>query len=92
MKDKIMNFRCIASLITINEEEVSWVVGDPRVNSQRISKNTLKFNAKAWWTTAQHRLCPINRDDVLSLVRTALIVGFMEGYKFEVAQFIAREI
>lgn len=85
-------FKRIANIIAINREETSWVVGGPRVNSQQITKNTLNFMAKAWWTLVRNTFCPTTRDNVLSPVYTAVIAELMAEYDFNVAQFIAREI
>ncbi|KAF3655536.1 hypothetical protein FXO37_15893 [Capsicum annuum] len=88
----MMHFWWITSLITINGEKVSWEVGGPGVNSQQVIKNTVNYEVKAWWTLARHRLCPTTGDNIVSLVCTILIAGFMEGYEFNIAQFITREI
>lgn len=85
MADKMMHFQWIASLIAINREKVSWVIGGPRVNFQQIAKNTLNFEAKIWWTIARHRLFHITGKNILSPFCIALIVGFMAGYEFNIA-------
>lgn len=45
----------------------------------------LNFEAKGWWTLAQHRLCPMIGDNVLCLICAALI----PGYQFDVGEFLA---
>lgn len=92
MPDKMMHIWWIVSLIAITGEEASWVVGGPRVKSYQIIKNTLNFKGKVWWTLSRHRLCPTTKDNVLSLVHTALTVGFIERYEFDISQFISRDI
>lgn len=47
---------------------------------------------KEQWTLSQHRLCSTTGDNVHNLVRVSLIAGIMEGYDFDVARFISREI
>lgn len=52
----------------------------------------MNFMAKELWTLVRHRLCPINRDNVLSLDHAALVAGIMAGYDIDMAKLIAREI
>lgn len=59
---------------------------------QNIEKNTLNFEAKAWWALARHRLCPITGDNILSLIWEDLIAGFRASYDFDVWEFLAREM
>ncbi|KAF3659672.1 putative membrane-bound transcription factor site-2 protease-like [Capsicum annuum] len=75
-----------------NGEDVVWVVGSPGVTLQNIEKNTLNFEAKAWWALARHRLCPITGDNILSLIWEDLIAGFRASYDFDVWEFLAREM
>lgn len=79
-------------MIALNREEAIWVVNGLGVASQKIKKHTLNFKAKSWWILAQHRLCPTIGDNVLSPFRSALIVGFMYGYEFNLGEFLARQI
>lgn len=65
----------MANIIDINGKETNWVVGGSRVNFWEITKSTLKFMEKAWWTLVRHRLCPTTGDNVLSPIHVPLIVG-----------------
>ncbi|KAF3666761.1 hypothetical protein FXO37_10360 [Capsicum annuum] len=84
-------FRWIEDRITSNVQNVVWVVGGLGVVSQQIEKNTINFKGKALWTLAQHRLCSTIGDNVLSLVWTAMIAGFIDSYEFDVCEFLAQE-
>lgn len=68
------------------------MVGGPGANSQQIIKQNLSFEAKVWWTVIRYRLCPTTRENILSSIREALIEGLMVGYKFDMGQFISKEI
>lgn len=50
------------------------------------------FDAKAWWTLVCHQLSPTKTDYVLSLDRTILVAGIMEGYDIDVDKIIRRDI
>ncbi|KAF3621897.1 hypothetical protein FXO38_31609 [Capsicum annuum] len=59
---------------------------------QKIKKNTLTFEAKAWWTLAQHRLYPTTGDNVLILIWAVMIASLIARHKFNIEEFVAREI
>lgn len=84
LEDKMRNFWWIASLISLNGKDIVWVVGGPGLVSQKIEKHTLNVKGKKWWML----VCPTTGDNVLSLVRTALITGFMDRYEFDVGEFL----
>lgn len=41
---------------------------------------------------ARHQLCPTTKGNVLNPVRVTLIIGLMDGYKFDVGEFLDQEI
>lgn len=62
--------------------------GRTRSGVTKDRKHTLNFKAKVWWTLDQHRLCPTTGDNILSSIYTALIVGLMVRYEFDVGEFL----
>lgn len=84
-------FRLMAKQIALNKIHVTWVEGGFG-DSQQIKKGTLKFKVKSWWTLAQHRICLNTGDNVLSLVREAIITSFTISYAFDIIESLAREI
>lgn len=71
-------------MIALNNKEAVWVVEGPRVDSQKIEKQTLNFKAKPWWNVDRHKLYPTTRVNVLSPARAALIAGLMARYEFNI--------
>lgn len=57
--------------------------------SQKIKNKTLNFEGKEWCPLAQHWLCPNTGDDVLSLIREAMIIVFIPDYEFDIAEFLS---
>lgn len=92
IEDKMRHLRWIAGFIAPYGKNNTWVVGGPGVVSQKTKKHTLTFDAKAWWTLAQHQLCSTTRDNFLSLVSVDLIVGFITSYEFDIGELLSREI
>lgn len=74
----------MATIIAINRDETNWVVGGQRVNTQEITKNTLKFMVKVWWNLPRHKLCPKTRDIVLRPIPETLVVGLRAGYDCDI--------
>lgn len=68
------------------------VVRGPTVVSRKIKKITLTFEAKALWILARHRLCPTIRENVMSLIGAAMIGGLIDGYDFDIVEFLAWEM
>lgn len=75
--DKFTHIKWIVCFIIMAQEEAPWIVG----LLLYITKSTLSFAAKAWWTLVQHRLGPTKGDNVLSPDRDALEVGIIKGYE-----------
>lgn len=78
--------------IVFDQEQVIWVFGGPGTTSQQITQGSLDFIAKEWQSLMQHRLCPTQRDIVLTTGRVDLVASIIAGYEFDVALFVAREI
>lgn len=85
-------FMWIATQISSNGDIAVWVVGSPGVTSQRIKKHILNFESKVWWALSLHRIFPTIGDNVLSLVRVAMIVDFIDSYDFDIGEILAQEI
>lgn len=56
----------------------------------KITKGTLSFVAKAWWTLVRHRLSSSMGDNMLSPDRAELVTSIMEFYDINVAKILAR--
>lgn len=92
MEDKMLYFEWMANFRTTDGSETNYIVGGPGLNSYQITRNTLNFEAKAWWTLSHHKLCSTIRDNVLSPVCLPFVARLITGYDFNVAQFISRVI
>ncbi|KAF3617564.1 hypothetical protein FXO38_33917 [Capsicum annuum] len=87
-EDKFNNFRWIAGIITMVQEDAPWVV----VPLIQITKSILSFIVNGWWTLVHYRLSPIKMDSNLSPDKATLVAGIIEEYKINVAKIIVREI
>lgn len=81
---KLTYFKCMFYFITTAQGK-PWVVRDVS-SSSYITKGSLKFLAKAWWTFVPHRLSPNYVDNLLSPDRATIVMGILEGYRIYVSK------
>lgn len=91
LEEKISHFQWMARITPIEQEEASWVASKVG-SSYYITKESLNFIEKAWWTVLHHMLSPTYGENLLSSNRPTLIISIIEGYEFDVAKWIEIEI
>lgn len=57
-----------------------------------LTKGTLFFATKAWFTLVYHKLSTTKQDNVLSPKKDVLVTSIVDGYKINVDNIIVREI
>uniref|UniRef100_M1DZG0 Putative plant transposon protein domain-containing protein n=1 Tax=Solanum tuberosum TaxID=4113 RepID=M1DZG0_SOLTU len=85
-REHIMHW--IAGYIATEREAVAWV-SEPHVP---ITKTSLTFQAKVWWSIVRAQLLPIANDNTLSPSLASLVAFRMAGYLVNAVWIIATEM
>ncbi|KAH0707695.1 hypothetical protein KY289_012771 [Solanum tuberosum] len=86
LRERIM--RWIAGYIAIEREVVAWV-SNPHVP---ITKASLTFLAKVWWSIVRAQLRPTTNDNTLSPSLASLVACLMVGYLVNAGRIISTEM
>lgn len=82
-----MHLRWIEGIIATNKKNAPWFV-DP---SMQITKASLIFASKAWWTLRLYQLSLTIGENILTLDRVTFVAGLMESYYIYIAKIIMCE-